>query len=449
MQSRLSHADRRRYYQIDDQCISILLENKTFLLSELAVSLERLYSYLRNFLSGSAQETLEHKTSALKEKHVQHWLLLLEGRLDQEYENSVMKIYTARSTYGLDPRWYIGGYNFLMTEIITAIGARLPHRGLPFSWPRRKTELQSAFLRIASYDMAYTIEAYIEETKTDRIATMDQLARSFEDVVGGIVGTVASAAVQLRATADGLTHSAEATNLKSMAAAAASQDASSNVQVAAGVANHLSQAIGEISRRVHKSNRIAGKAADEADRTHAEVRNLSEATERIDGIIDLISNIAEQTNMLALNAAIEAARAGEAGRGFAVVAQEVKNLAEATAKATAEIGAQVVGIQTTTQNVASFIATIAETTREVSSIAVSVETAIAEQEIETREIACRVEEAARGTAEVASNIAGVTQAAGQSSSAARKLLESATNLTQQSEVLANHVEDFLKRVRTA
>jgi methyl-accepting chemotaxis protein len=255
--------------------------------------------------------------------------------------------------------------------------------------------------------------------------------------------------VQLRATAGDLTHSAEATNLKSMAAAAASRDASSNVQVAAGVANHLSQAIGEISQRVHKSNRIAGKAADEADRTHAEVRNLSEATERIDGIIDLISNIAGQTNMLALNAAIEAARAGEAGRGFAVVAQEVKNLAEATAKATAEIGAQVVGIQTTTQNVASFIATIAETTREVSSIAVSVETAIAEQEIETREIACRVEEAARGTAEVASNIAGMTQAAGHSSSAARKLLESATNLTQQSEVLANHVENFLKRVRTA
>ena len=82
----------------------------------------------------------------------------------------------------------------------------------------------------------------------------------------------------------------------------------------------------------------------------------------------LISNIAAQTNMLALNATIEAARAGEAGRGFAIVAQEVENLALATSQATAEIDAQVAGIQDATEHVASFIASIAKTTQQVSSI---------------------------------------------------------------------------------
>jgi methyl-accepting chemotaxis protein len=447
MKSSLSHADRLRLYRIDDDCVSMLQQNKAFLMRELDAIFAGLYMYLGGFLTNTSQEQRRLAADISKQRHLKHWDIMLDGRFDQDYMNSVMNMYTLRSGQGFDREVYIGGYNYLVNEVIAAIGARF--RRFSISRSRQKIALQTAFLRISTFNMAFVIAAYFEDTYAERAAMMDQLARSFEEVIGGVVGTVSSAATQLRVTADDLTHSAESTSLQSMAAAVASKEGSTSVQAVADATNHLSQAVDEISDQVRQSNRIAGKAAGEADRTQAEVQSLTEAAARIGGIIGLISNIAGQTNMLALNATIEAARAGDAGRGFAIVAQEVKSLAEETAKATAEIGGQIAGIQAATENVASFIATIAKTTREVSSIAVCVERAVAEQGSVTQEIVRRMLEASDKTTEVTTHILGVTETAGDSSQAARRLLDSATDLTLQSEVLSQQVVDFLARVRAA
>lgn len=283
----------------------------------------------------------------------------------------------------------------------------------------------------------------------DRKKSMQDLADSFEQTVGGIVSIVASAATELQASAQTLTASATQTTAQSSAVAAASEEASANVATVASATHELSASVHEISRQVQQSSSIAGKAVIEANQTTIQVKALASAADKIGGIVNLINEIAGKTNLLALNATIEAARAGEAGKGFAVVAQEVKALAEQTGKATAEIEAQIGAIQGSTQQAAIAIDAIGNTIKEIDQIAATIASAVEEQGAATQEIARNVQQASIGTNDVSSNISGVNQAATDSNSAAVNVLSSATELSRQSEMLRSELGRFLATVRAA
>jgi len=205
----------------------------------------------------------------------------------------------------------------------------------------------------------------------------------------------------------------------------------------------------EIGRQVAESTKIAGKAVEQANHSGATIQSLAAAAQRIGDVVELINTIAGQTNLLALNATIEAARAGEAGRGFAVVASEVKALAEQTAKATGEIGQQILAIQAATKESVESIQEIGATIASVNEITTAVAAAVEEQGSATAEIARNVQEAARGTQDVSSNIGGVSQAAGETGQTATQLLEAANQLSQQSETLRSQVEGFFATIRAA
>jgi methyl-accepting chemotaxis protein len=297
------------------------------------------------------------------------------------------------------------------------------------------------------------LEAEQKETEgravARRKADMDRLANEFEGAVGQIVETVSSASSELEASAGTLTSTAERAQELTTMVAAASEEASTNVQSVASATEEMASSVNEISRQVQESARMAGEAVDQARHTNDRVGELSKAAARIGDVVELINSIAGQTNLLALNATIEAARAGEAGRGFAVVASEVKALAEQTAKATGEIGLQITGIQSATEESVNAIKEIRGTIEKLSEISSAIAAAVEQQGAATQEISRNVQQAAHGTQQVSSHITDVQRGASETGSASSLVHSAARSLSGESNRLKLEVGKFLNSVRAA
>lgn len=439
MSADTSIAARLSFNQIDDDSRRLLRESKDFLLGELAGVLDGFYDHLAKYPETVAFFRSRADMTGARNGQLRHWATILDGNFDAAYETSIKRVGETHHRIGLDPRWYIGGYNGLITGLVRAIALRLPQRadwkGKAPSLEERKIALQGAVIKAAMLDMDLAISVYLDAGRRD----LDQLAGS----VVAMAGSVATTAGELEGAAAAVAQAAKTATDQTAAVASAAEQASANVRTVASAADELSASVREISRQVAGSTDIAGRAVVTADATSEKVRNLSQASQAIGDVVELISNIARQTNLLALNATIEAARAGEAGKGFAVVAQEVKSLANQTAKATAEISAQIHAIQGSTVDAVGSIGTIADIIKSMDQIASTIAAAVEEQGSATVEIARNVQEAAHGTSEVAANAVGLNTSAATTGSAAAQMLASARQLGQQAAELRKTAESVM------
>lgn len=282
-----------------------------------------------------------------------------------------------------------------------------------------------------------------------RQEVIEQAIGQFEEGSGEALAAVLQAAGTMQSSAQTLSASAEETMVQAQNVSAASEEASVNVQTVAGAAEELSTSIAEIGQQVSSSADMSREAATDAQSTSEEVHSLAQTADKIGEVVSLIREIAEQTNLLALNATIEAARAGDAGKGFAVVASEVKALAEQTAKATEQIGAQVTAIQSATSTSVTAIGTIADKIAAMDEVAASIAAAVEEQGSATQDIARSVQQVAGGTDEVSRNISGVRDAASDTGTASTHVLESSRVLNDKAADMRTHIDTFLSTIRAA
>ncbi len=290
------------------------------------------------------------------------------------------------------------------------------------------------------------LAASASQDEQKRKAIIAEIIGDFRKQTEELLNATTQSADEMRAMAGSLLEASGATSERVQSAAQTASEASINVQSVAAASEEMAISIGEINRRIARTNEVVRGTTGEAEGTSAQISNLSQVSQKITEIIEVIHGIAEQTNLLALNATIEAARAGEAGKGFAVVASEVKSLATQTAKATEEIGHQINEVQSFTNMVVEAMTNMTGRMQEINEDTASVAESVSQQNTATGEISHNVGSVAEASRAIADTLDDVTRVAHSMQNSAQTVLDASEQVNSVAMQLRNAVKDFLDKV---
>lgn len=303
---------------------------------------------------------------------------------------------------------------------------------------------RQALVEKAKADVDLEARVVAEHARLERLA---QAARGFEGEALQMTGAVRDATQRLTAAAVAMVATSDETEKEAEVVSGA---AAASARAVDGIADHateLSNAAHAIGERARATSDIAAEALLQTHRTSATAEELVHAVGTIGAVVDAISTIAAQTNLLALNATIEAARAGERGKGFAVVASEVKQLAQQTASATAEVTKQIEAIRTASNQTAGAVNAIGATIGRMSEYASEVAEAAVRQGQSVQEMASGLSDAASGCQTVSGSIASVKSSVTSQGTHFEEVAALAGDLQNRASRLGDSVDTFLACVR--
>ncbi|MDT8759049.1 methyl-accepting chemotaxis protein [Sphingomonas psychrotolerans] len=306
--------------------------------------------------------------------------------------------------------------------------------------------LIDTLMRLSALEGDITVELYNMYREHSSQTARDRLAAEFRDSIGMTVESASREGDQLRVQAVHTSASARGMLGKASEVAAAAEQSAVAMREAAQTAAGLIRAIEDARMEVEAAAEIATRASGQAGTAVGMSEMLSDHAKSIESILGLIRDIAGQTNLLALNATIEAARAGDAGRGFAVVAQEVKSLANQTARATDDIAAKIASIQSATRSTVETNASIRETVAEVQESANRIRTAMEVQAQTVTAITAAVDETALAADSMSATIGAIREDTETVASEIDRVGQGFAALDSQLGTLKGSASDFVSKV---
>jgi methyl-accepting chemotaxis protein len=260
----------------------------------------------------------------------------------------------------------------------------------------------------------------VRALNTDLERQMRSISRNAEHLL--------RSASQLNNTSQLMTRSSHATSEQAATAGRSIESFAQSMRTVHDGARSMNESVSYVAEHAHGTRTAVEEAVRAAANATSVMNNLQVSSGEIEGVLKVISSVANQTKLLALNATIEASRAGEAGRGFSVVAQEVKDLARRVQSSTQDIASKVESMRADTERAMIAVGAFNKVMAGVNDISQSLSSTAEEQLATTREIFSHVESASTAAATASANVGSLVDSADQTTRGASETGQAAAEL---------------------